>query len=282
MYCNPILKRATLFIVFALFLFTACKKKESNPLSDADDNGGYASDGSRIEWMSNDAISIADAAGYFYNGQYMRTTNTFGTCATVSTDTLHSPRVLIIRFGDVNCTCLDGRNRRGTIVVSYDSTYKHANQLHTITFQNYYVNDIQLGGTINTTRIDTTVIGDWYYNVKADLAMTTTPNQIVTWQGSLVRKWIAGYATGEREDNVYSISGNATLTRANGHKFVFNINTPIQYAQNCDYAESGVITVSGYNGDRTLNYALGTNNEPGSCDDGAQLNIGVHVYQIKL
>ena len=282
MLINPVLKRASLFFVLSVFIFAGCKKRDSNPLADVDDNGGYASDASRVEWMSNDAISIADAAGNFYNGQYMRTTNTFGACATVATDSLHSPRNLIIRFGDVNCKCLDGRNRRGTIIVSFDSTYNKGNQIHTITFQNYYVNDIQLGGSILTTRIDTTVIGKWYYNVKADLAMTTTPNQIVYWQGALVRKWVTGYATGEREDNVYSISGNATLTRANGHKFAFNINTPIQFAQNCDYAESGVITVNGYNGARTLNYGAGTDNPAGTCDDGAQLNIGVHVYQIKL
>ncbi len=282
MFIKPILKRASLFIVFSLFLVAGCKKTDSNPLSDADDNGGYAADGSKVEWLCNDAISIADAAGYFYNGQYMRTTNTFGACATVATDSLHSPRIVIIRFGDANCKCLDGRNRRGTIVVSFDSTYKKAGQIHTITFQDYYVNDVQLGGSILTTRVDTTVVGNWFYNVKTDVTMTTVPNQIVTWKGSLVRKWVAGYATGEREDNVYSVSGNATLTRANGHIFTFDINTPIQYAQNCDYAESGVITVTGYNGPRTLNYGAGTDNPAGTCDDGAQLNIGVHVYQVKL
>ncbi len=283
MYCTPILKRAALFFVFSMLLFTACKKRESNPLSDADDNGGYASDGSKIEWLSNDAISIADAAGNFFNGQYMRTTNTFGACATVSTDSSRiGDRTIIVRFGNENCKCLDGRNRRGTIIISYDTSYNVAKHIHTITFQDYYVNDVKLDGNILTTRVDTTVVGNWYYNVKADLSMTNTPNQIVYWQGSLVRKWVAGYATGEREDNVYSISGNATLTRANGHKFTFDINTPIQYAQNCDYAESGVITVTGYNGPRVLNYGAGTDNPPGTCDDGAQLNIGIHIYQVKL
>jgi hypothetical protein len=282
MYCNLILKRAALFIVFSMLLFTACKKKNSNPLNDADDNGGYASDASKIEWLSNDAISIADAGGNYFNGNYMRTTNPFGNCASVSIDSLHTPRLLIIRFGDVNCMCLDGRNRRGTIVVQFDTAYNVANRQHQITFQDYHVNDVKLDGNIIVTRIDTTVVGNWFYNVKSSLSMTSVPNQIVTWQGSLVRKWVDGYATGDRGDNIYSLSGAATLTRANGHIYVFNINTPIQFAENCDYAESGVITVSGYNGARVLNYGAGSNNPVGTCDNDAQLNIAEHVYQIKL
>ena len=279
---NSLLGKATLFIALTTVVIFGCKKRDSNPLPDADDNGGYASDASHVEWLCNDAISIADAAGNFYNGQYMRVTNTFGECATVATDSTISPRKHIIRFGNSNCKCLDGRYRRGTITVTFDSTYNKNKQMHTITFDNYYVNDVQLSGSIVTTRVDTTVVGNWYYAVKSDVAMTTKPNEIVRWQSSMLRKWIAGYATGEREDNMYSISGSASLTRANGHLFTFNINTPIQFAQNCDYAESGVITVSGYDGPRTLNYGAGTDNPAGTCDDGAQLNIGVHVYQIKL
>jgi hypothetical protein len=263
-------------------MFSACKKGPTNVLDDADDNGGYASDASKIEWLSNDAISIADAAGNYYNGVYMRTTNTFGTCATVSTDTLHSPHVIIVRFGNSNCKCLDDRYRRGTITISYDSNYSRKDQIHTISFDNYYINDVKLGGTVKVTRIDTTVVGNWYYKVKVDASMTNQPNEIVYWQGSLVRKWVSGYATGERNDNVYSISGNATLTRANGHKYVFNIATPLRFAQDCDYCESGVVDISGYTGARQLDYSVSSGSTTGGCDNVAKMNINGSIYSIML
>ena len=282
MFCNQILKKGALFIIFSLFLFTACKKHDSNPISDVDDNGGYASDVSKMEWLSNDAISIADAAGNYYNGVYMRTTNTFGNCAVISPDTLHSPHIIIIRFGDVNCQCLDGRNRRGSIIISYDSIYQHKDQLHTITFDHYYVNDVQLGGSVKVTRIDTTVVGNWYYNVKVDESLTTASNQIIYWQGSLIRKWVRGYNTGDRSDNVFSISGNATITRANGHKFSVDISTPLQFALNCDYCESGVIDVSTYTGLRQVDYSVSSGSETGSCDNVAKLNISGHIYPLTL
>ncbi len=282
MRCNTVLTKGILFFAFTFFLFAGCKKEPSNTVNDPDDNGGYAQDASKAEWMSNDAISIADAAGNFYNGVYMRGTNTFGTCATVSTDTLSNPHVIIIRFGDVNCQCLDGRNRRGTIVLSYDSTYTDTIAPHTITFQNYFVNDIQLDGSIKYSRIDTTVIGNWFYKVKADLKMTTTPNQYVYWKGSLVRKWISGFDTHDRNDDVFSISGNASLTRANNHLFVFDIQTPLQFAMNCDYCEAGVVNVNGYNNVRQLDYSVSTSTTINGCDDAAKLTLNGHVYTIRM
>ena len=280
MYCNPVLKQGILFITAAMLLFSAaCKKNNSNPLTDVDDNGGYASDASHLEWLNNDVISLADAAGNFYNGVYMRGTNTFGDCAIVSTDTVSNPHVITIRFPSYDCMCLDGKNRRGAIIISYSGHYSDSNQLHTITLDNYYVNDQQLMGNVKVTRIDTTVIGDWYYKVKVSDTLVPTPNTYIVWQGSLVRKWLDGYATGDRSDNVYSISGQATLTRANGHVFSCDIATPLKIAQACDYVETGVINVTNIaSGTRVLNYSLGT----GGCDNDAQLNIGEHVYQIKL
>lgn len=283
MHYSAILKKSVLFAVFAIFAIAGCKKTDSNPLSDEDDAGGYASDASRIEWLSDDAISIADAAGNFYNGVYMKGTNTFGTCALVSIDTVSSPHVLIIRFGSENCMCLDGKNRRGNIVVRYSGKYTDSNKLHTISFQDYYVNDIRLSGTTKVTRVDTTVVGNWYYRVLVDDTMTTKPNEYVTWKGTLTRKWIAGYNTGDRSDDIYSVSGNTTIVRANAHLFAFDIQTPLQVALGCDYIQSGVANVTGFNGDtRVLNYALGNNGTPGQCDNRAQLNIGVHVYQLVL
>lgn len=282
MHYSAIIKRSVLFIVLSVFVFGGCKKTDSNPLSDEDDAGGYASDLSRVEWMSNDAISIADAAGNFYNGAYMKGTNTFGTCAIVSIDTLSSPHMLIVRFGNENCVCLDGKSRRGTISVSYSGHYTDSNQIHTITYDNYYVNNIQLSGNTKVTRVDTTVVGNWYYRVLVNDTMTLSPNVYVTWKGALTRKWISGYGSGDRSDDAFSISGNATLVRPNGHLFACDIQTPLKFALDCNYAESGVVNVTGFNGEtRVLNYALGANT-PGQCDNFAQLNIGVHVYQLAM
>ncbi len=283
MHCISTIKKGAFSLLASVLIFAGCTRTSTNTLSDGDDDGGYASDLSRIEWANNDVISIADAAGDAYNGAFVRTTGTtLGTCATVGTDTIHTPHTLTIRFGPSDCSCLDGRMRRGTIIVSYSGQYKNSGMLHTITFDHYYVNDNEMTGSIKTIRVDTTVTGNWYYKVivadSMNVSLDPLNSKYVTWTGSLVRKWVQGYlTTSDRGDDIFSISGNATLTRPNGHQFSCDIATPLQFAMGCDFAESGVVDVTGYNPPmRVLNYGSGT------CDNTALLNINTNVYTLTL
>lgn len=280
MNCILKMNKRVFFVVIAVVLFAAsCKQDKSNGLTDVDDNGGYASDASRIELINNDIISISDAACFNYNGAFLRTTGVIGTCAIVATDTASLPHRIHISFGATDCVCLDGKKRRGNIIITYNGHYIDTGSVHTVSFENYYQDDIQILGKINFTRVDTTIIGNWYYLVSVDDSLNPAPNQYIGWKGTLLRRWIAGAATGDRNDDVLSISGNATLTRANLHQFGFNIATPLKFSlgiNGCYYCQSGVVNVAGYNGPRVLNYGNG------SCDNQAQLNIGLVPYQIFL
>ena len=289
---NTNLKKGVLFVILSVFLaassslvFQACQKSNDNNLHNGDDQGGYASDLSRIEWANDDVISIADAVGEVYNGAYMRHARTteLGTCCTVGIDTsgaVNDMHTFVIRFGVDDCQCLDGRMRRGSITVKFRGHYSDTNQIHTITFNDYHVNGNQLSGTITTSRVDTTIAGNWYYKVTSRDSMDVDPDPVkskfVVWSGNLVRKWVQGYTTGYRGDDIFSISGSGLLTRPTGNVFTCSIATPMQYALDCNYCESGVVNVSGYAGNRILNYGAG------ECDAAAQLNIGVHIYQLTL
>lgn len=278
MHCSSILKKAT-FAVSIFFLFAGCSQKQDNALSNSDDNGGYASDASRLQWATDDVISMADVAGFFYNGANMRTAFN-GICATVATDTINNPHTLIIRFGDSTIVCTDGRSRRGSIIIQYTGRYADTATAHTITFNNYFVNNNQLSGTIQTVRVDTTVTGMWYYQVIVNDSINTSQDplhsQISVWKGNLVRRWMAGAATGDRNDDVFSISGSVVLTRPNGHIYSFGISAPLQTAIACDFIEAGKANVNGSAGSRTLDYGSG------SCDPNANVYIGPNIYPVVL
>jgi hypothetical protein len=282
MHCNLKFGKGAFFIGISMLVLGACNPAPNTVLSDTDDKGGYASDGSRIEWVNNDVISIADAAGSVYNGAFLRTTHTtIGECATVGTDTISNPHTLTIRFGPTDCVCLDGRKRRGTIIVSYSGRYTDTAQVHTITYDHYFVNGNQLTGFVKSIRKDTTVAGNWYYKILVNDSLNMSPDplqsQYVIWQGTLTRKWISGFGTGsDRSDDAFSISGSATLTRPNGHVFTFDIAAPLQFAMNCDFCEAGIVNVSGYKGARTVNYGAG------NCDNVGQCSIGTNVFNITL
>ena len=274
------LKKAGLFAAALALTLTACKPASDKTGVSGDDGGsGYASDLSRIELVSNDVISLADAAGYLYNGAYMK--GTTGICATVGTDTLSSPHQLTIRFGDKDVTCLDGRTRRGTIIIKYSGEYTDTADMHVITFDNYYVNGNQFSGSIKATRVDTTEVGGyWYYKLAINDSLNMSPDplksQYIVWSANLVRRWIVGQSTNDRSDDVFSVSGNGNITRANGHVYAINIAVPLQFALNCDFAEAGVANVTSYLGTRILSYGSG------SCDPYAQLSIGVNTYQLTM
>jgi hypothetical protein len=262
-----------IIVLLCVWMAQGCKQQPANSVLSADDNGGYASDASRIEVFTDDAISLADVAGNFFNPTFIGSD-----CASVAVDTLTGPaNRLTIRFGDnVDCVCLDGRKRRGNISITYSGRYLDTGSVHTIQFDNYFVDDYQVTGTIKYTRVDTTVLGQWYYRVTVNDSVTITPDQYVVWKGTLVRKVIAGSITGDRTDDVFSVSGDATLTMPNAHQYSFAIATPLQVATSYKFVEAGVVNIGGPSGVRVLNYG------PGTQDNQAQVNIGLNAYPVTL
>jgi len=273
---------STAAIALSVFLFTAACHKATSSLSNVDDNGGYASDNSKMEQNSNDVVAMADVAQATNSGSTLRTTETtattLGGCATVTNDTISVPHVLTINFGTADCTCADGKNRRGEIIVTYTGRYKDSGSVHTITYSNYFVNDNQLSGKKTVTNMGTNSSGQVYYTVVVnDTLNLGAGNGQIVWAGNRTRTWLSGYSTTTRTDDSYLISGTTSLTRANGNTFTMNITTPLQVAYGCEWIEAGVMTVTGPGGGtRTLNYGSG------NCDNEAQLTIGTHTYNITL
>lgn len=280
---TSLLRNGTFVILASMLSLTACKREKkdnttvSTTLTDADDNGGYASDAARLEQYGNDVLSIADIAGTTGSAN-MRTTST---CATVTNDTISSPRKLTINFGTTNCLCVDGKYRRGSIVVTYTGRYKDSGATHTITSNNYYVNDFKFNIHKTVTNKGTNMSGNVWYEVTVNDSLVLGTDSIISWTGNRTRTWLAGYATTDRSDDVYEIGGVTTLTRASGRVFTHTITTPLKIATSCAYIQSGVVTVSSTSfvgGSRTLDYSYGG----GGCDNQAQLTIGSRTYVIVL
>jgi len=270
-----VFKSGIVLVVLGIGFVYSCNKPPANSSLGNDDNGGYASDASRIELFTDDAISLMDIAGTYFTPDYIADS----TLATVTWDTIDEPRTLQVIFSATqDATCLDGRKRRGSVSVTYSGRYSDTGtaNIHNITFNNYYVDGYQVSGTIQYVRIDTTVIGNWYYQVYVNDSVTITPGSYVTWNGTMLRQWIAGDSTATRTDDVFSISGNPTLMRPDMHRFTFSIAAPWQVALNYNYVEAGSANIAGPQGARTINYGNGYT------DNIAQLYFGGNEYTISL
>lgn len=281
---QKLFQAGAILLAASVITFTACKRSSdtssSTALTNADDNGGYASDNAKLEQNNNDVISIADASAQPSGASNLRTTATYPTVTLTDAGT---DTVMTIDFGPTDHLCLDGRERKGQIIVTYSGRYKDSGSVHTITTNNYYVNDQQVIAHKSVQNMGANSHGQIWYNVTVNDSIVLATDSVISWTGNRTRTWDSGYATATRLDDVYLIGGTTTLKRANGHVFTFTISAtdPLKVAIVCPWIEAGTVTVSSTvftTGDRTVNYTYGG----GGCDDLAQLTIGSTTYDITL
>ena len=83
-----------------------------------------------------------------------------------------------------------------------------------------------------------------------------------------------------RIDDVYEITGTATVTRANNMSFNVNITSPLIAALSCHWIKQGTVQMTPVSTSSQLTRTLDYGN--GVCDALATLTIGNKTYNITL
>lgn len=238
-------------LIAAIFLctgiiFTSCNK-DRNEWKDTQ----TASDNEQAEGIADDAINIADNAARG-NADVARTANpvelfeAMSGCATITRDTVSSPRLITIDFGSSNCLCNDGRYRRGKILVSYSGgNYFDEGSVKTVSFDNYFRNDHRVEGIRTITNNGRNAANQLSWTINAqDMKITKPDGSFHTWNSTRLRTMISGESTPLIwRDDEYSISGSATGTNVRGINYVANITTPLHRKLDCRWIDSGVVEV---------------------------------------
>lgn len=275
--------------VLALTLNSCKKKTNSNNNANTNVDVTVATDNSLADNAFNDVQNISDQAAkgnlVFYSSTYNGTEKpnnaddyAKSSCATITHDTVSSPRLLTIDFGSSNCLCNDGKNRRGKIIVSYTGKYRDSASVHTTTFDNYFVNDNQILGTKTVTNKGHNSSGNLNYDIVVQGQVIKANNGgTITWNSNRNREWVAGESTLTWLDDAYLITGSGSGTSANGTSYTMTITTGLHRALNCRWFDSGVldITPSGLP-TRTINYGAGT------CDANATVTVSGTSYPIVM
>lgn len=259
-------------IVILVFSMSSCNKNWEE-LADA------AEESTLAESSFNDVNQIADeAASGNLNSYKTDDASGLGPCASITHDTTSTPRMLTIDFGSTNCLCLDGRNRRGKIIVSYSGRYRDAGSVANFTLDNYFVNDNQILGTKTVTNMGINTAGNIWYDISVSGSVIKADGSgTITWNSDREREWIAGYTTSTRGDDEYRITGSASGTTAGGDAYNASITTPLHRSLACRYIDSGVIELTvGSATTRTLDFGSGT------CDNTATLTTSGRTRTITL
>ena len=230
----------------------------------------------------NDVNNIADEAALtgavFYKTEVEN--SLLAGCAVVTRDTISIPHVTTIDFGS-GCTGIDGKTRRGIIVVTHDGHYRQAETTVTITFNNYYVNDNQVIGTKTIHNDGVNGNGNFVFTITVNgQIILSNGGGTINWTSQRVREWIAGESTPSRDDDQYSITGLASGTAANGELFTATIVDPLirNIAPGCrrHFVSGTVLIQRSGKSDKVIDFGSGT------CDNLATVTINGVTRTITL
>ena len=266
-----------------LLLTSGCQRESDKMAPDdvvsAEDHGG----GDEETAMSTDLLSAAAPIDETVTGSPAvagtdELVRLLGRCVTrtYNADT----RTLVLDFGPTNCTCSDGRYRRGKIVIVFTGNDLRRHSGATVTRQDYFVNDNQH----TATRIFAN-LGNGSFSVSEPSASIIRANNGGTnsWTAQRLFTRTAGFGTPQISDDEYSITGSARGTNRRGVDYTATIEQPLikRFTAGCfRHFVSGTVVLSNFNGKTMLlNYdPAGTN----TCDNIASVTVNGRTRTITL
>lgn len=265
-----------------LFSMYSCTKNTSSS-SNSDNETQTATDNAFAQSTSSDAVAMSSESED--NGMVGTITDStlglmFNAHVSITLNVATSPKVLTIDFGSSDALCFDGKTRRGKVIVNFTGFYRDSGSNHTITFDNYYVNDNKVDGSITVVNNGHNTAGNLTFSVKSMLTITDTAGNKLTYNGDLTREWVAGETTNGLRgwtDDVYSITGSSSGTTFIGTQFSSNITSALIVALNCKWIEKGTIEFKPA-GKLTRTIDFGN----GDCDNIATVTIAGISFNILL
>lgn len=187
------------------------------------------------------------------------------------------PKVITVDYG-TGCTGLNDNVRKGKIIITVTGLRLTVGSKRTITFVDYYFNDIKVEGT--------KVLENMGYNNNQNLiiAVTLTGGKLTLPDGKTIersvdhqREWIAGLNTKNIWDDECLITGTATGKNINNVVYTNTITTALHWQRVCKFLVAGVIKME-REGKETIELNYGT----GDCDAKATVTIGGETKEILL
>lgn len=270
-----------LFLSVIAFSFTSCLKNRLKKDQSALVN--Y-----KIETAFDEMTNISDQAitgnmVYYKSGQIIVTepgfkpANSKADCNVIITiDTTSSPKSVTVDYGSSNCTCNDGKTRRGKIVTTFTGQYIAPGTVITHTPVDYYVNDVKFEGTKTVQNMGLNSNNQPYFNVQIDGIATLESGEVVDYTSTRVRTWTNGFNTLlNRFDDEYDITGTAEASFSSGGGYTGNTTSPIHVKVGCGFPVSGTLDITPTGKPvRKINYGDGT------CDYRFTVTVNGYTFTI--
>jgi hypothetical protein len=194
----------------------------------------------------------------------------------ITIDTTSSTKSVTVDYGSSNCTCNDGKTRRGKIVTTFTGQYIAPGTIITHTPVDYYVNDIKYEGTKTVQNMGLNSNNQPYFNVQIDGTATLESGEVVDYTSTRVRTWTTGFNTLlNRFDDEYDITGTSEATFSSGEGYTGNTTSPVHIKVGCGFPVSGTLDITPTGKPvRQINYGDGT------CDYSFTVTVSGYTFTI--
>ncbi|WKV10548.1 hypothetical protein [Marivirga harenae] len=277
------LKKGTVLllgIVIGILSLQACQQDEEMTIDSEEqaEEIELVENTTLAEDNSDQEVSLADLAELEVASSSQRSAN----CFTSTWDS--ESNVLTIDFGD-GCVGPYGKERSGKILVSYvnEGTLYISDRI--ITFDNYFVNNIEVTGEIFIVRAEENENGNYQntYTLTDFTLIYPNGNTFVS-NGSRTREWIEGAGDGDPSTNKFQITGSLNGESTRGVNWSHTIVEPIIVDFSC-LSNGSMLRTAGIkevkfslrNRERTRTVDYGD----GSCDGSYTVTINNRVVTVE-
>jgi hypothetical protein len=255
----------------SLFFLVSCQKQEAEPDPELETTFKLSEDQAISESINDDATVVFFEAsmnsGLYRPTGTVETTNTLS-CATVTvTPQSTFPKTIVIDFG-TGCVSADGIGRKGKINITLSDYLHNPGSTATMTFDNYYAAGFKVEGTITWTNTSTPSGISWSRQITN--GKVTEPVGGYYWLHEGIKNVIqtAGASTPlNLLDDVYSVTGNHTVTNPAGKIRTVTITEALEKKTTCHNVTQGKMKIQGVNHFAILDFGDGT------CDNIATITI---------
>lgn len=268
------MKKGSFIILILTVVLLGCEKSDR----DEDKTTHTSEDVAFSTNLVYDVFKTIHQAAYSSPGIVTSTsidTNTVFNCDTITTNLLSNPKKLTIKF-NANCTA-NGIIRNGSLTASSNGFYNISGTTTSIVFSDFSYNGYTIiSGTMSYQYTGLTDSLPTYSLTFNELKIQNTQSQKIFYSGNHQLQITQGESTPEISDDVYSISGSNSGIAFKGNGFSSQITTNLNLAGNCNWINSGIVTVKAEHiPTRTLNFGSG-------CDNKINVSIYENNYELVI
>lgn len=196
-------------------------------------------------------------------------------CVVISKELMDGYSEIVLDYGD-GCTTKKQHEAKGKIIIHVQASPESKTVNMTYTFDNFYINDKKIEGTVEKERIKSNENGNPQSQISRNIKIIWEDDTYSSIQGQRTREWIDGNDNDQWGDNVFSITGNWTITKRDGRVSTSSIIEPLIRMLACRFTVSGIIEIETADKTSQLNFG------DGECDEMATITKNGNSYEVHI